>query len=111
MELLTRKMYQNPTFYAALYTKPANVERTAAAMEAIKLMQDRDRFEAALRREMLLSVLLELKLRTAQEVLENEKQNFAPFSTSPAAATAPPGTATGATPGGPAAPTPAPVTP
>lgn len=83
MELLTRKMYQNPTFYAALYTQPTNIDRTAAAMQAIKLMSDRDRFDGAIRREMLLSTLLELKVRTAEDILVNEMQNFTPFKASP----------------------------
>ncbi len=63
MELLTKKMYQNPSFYTVLIDKPANVKRIRAAMRAIKVMQDRD-IEAALkRREMLLSMMLELRLR------------------------------------------------
>lgn len=63
MEMLTKKIYQNPAFYTALYDKPANVERVRAAMRAIKLMQDRDIQLAFQRREMLLSMMLELRLR------------------------------------------------
>lgn len=59
MEVLTKKMYQDPDFYTNLYDKPANVKRINASMEAIKLMQMRDWFESNLRREMLTSVLLE----------------------------------------------------
>jgi len=59
MEMLTKKIYQDPDFYTNLYDKPQNVRRISASLDAIKLIQGRDRFEAALRREMLLSSLLE----------------------------------------------------
>lgn len=73
MEVLTKKMYQNPVFYTNLYDKPENVRRTGVAMQAIKLMQDRDRFESALRREMMISMILELKLREHQENISNDR--------------------------------------
>lgn len=63
MELLTKKIYQSPSFYTNLYDKPTNVKRINAAMQAIKLMQDRDIQEALQRREMLLSIMLEIRLR------------------------------------------------
>lgn len=63
MEILTKKIYQHPEFMANLYDKPANVKRLRAAMTAIKVMQDRDIHNALLRREMLMSMLLELQLR------------------------------------------------
>lgn len=72
MEVLTKKMYQNPVFYTNLYTKPENVRRTGVALQALQIMHDRDRFEASLRREMLLSSILEMKLREAQEVVESD---------------------------------------
>lgn len=86
MEVLTRKMYQNPSFYANLYDKPANVARAGASMQAIKLMQDRDRFEAALRREMLLSALLEMKLREAEGQAVGNLTSYQRFEASPPAA-------------------------
>jgi len=70
MEVLTRKMYQNPTFYTNLYTSPENLKRTGVALQALQLMHDRDRYEASLRREMLLSTILEMKIRESQEVVE-----------------------------------------
>lgn len=79
MEVMTRKMFQNPYFYAQLYSKPANVKRTAVSLQAIKMIQDRDRFEASLRREMLLAGLLELKLRDAQDAYVNQIMQFQPF--------------------------------
>ncbi len=62
MEVLTKKIYQSPNFYTNLYDKPANVTRIGTSMDAILLMNQRDRFESALRREMLGAVLLETEL-------------------------------------------------
>ncbi|MCK5383937.1 MAG: hypothetical protein KAJ29_00080 [Alphaproteobacteria bacterium] len=59
MEVLTKKIYQNPNFYVNLYDKPTNVKRIGAAMDAILLMNQRDRFESLLRREMLTATLIE----------------------------------------------------
>lgn len=72
MEILTKKIYQHPEFISNLYDKPANVKRIRTAMTAIKLMQDRDIHNALMRREMLMSILLELKLRNKQQILTNE---------------------------------------
>src|SRR5690606_22986449 len=63
LEILTKKIYQNPDFYANLYDKPANVERKSTALKAIDLMLDRAMYESQLRREMVLSVLLSSRLR------------------------------------------------
>lgn len=60
MELLTRKLYQSPEFYANLMESPANVSRQQAAMEGIGLMQDRDIYNSLRRSEMVLSTLLEM---------------------------------------------------
>lgn len=67
MEILTKKIYQHPEFVVNLYDKPANVKRLHAAMSAIKLMQERDIHDALLRREMLTSILLEIKIREQQK--------------------------------------------
>ena len=72
MEVLTNKMFQHPTFFVNLYQTPENVERTTVAIQALELMHDRDRFEASLRREMLISMLLELALRDEQEAVNNK---------------------------------------
>ncbi len=71
MEVLTNKMFQHPTFFVNLYQTPENVKRTTVALQALELMNDRDRFEASLRREMLISMLLETQLRRAQEDTNN----------------------------------------
>lgn len=71
MEVLTRKMLESPDFYTNLYDKPANVQRQKVALEAIKLMQGRDRFESALRREMLTSLLVEEALTQQAAFVES----------------------------------------
>lgn len=63
MEVLTKKLFQNPAFYANLYDSEANIDRQRVAMKAIELQQDRDFLESLRRREMLLSVLLNAKLQ------------------------------------------------
>lgn len=63
MEVMTKKLFQNPAFYANLYESEANVDRQRVAMKALELQQDRDFLESLRRREMLLSVLLNSKLR------------------------------------------------
>ena len=67
MEVLTKKIYQSPNFYTNLYDKPANVKRIGASIDAITIMNQRDRFESLLRREMLTSVLVEEALGTHVE--------------------------------------------
>ena len=62
LEILSKKIFQSPAFYAALYDKPANVKRKAAALKAIELMLDRAIFESQLRQEMAMSVLLSTRL-------------------------------------------------
>ncbi len=72
MEVLTKKIYQDPAFYTNLYTSTENVKRIGAALNAIQLMQDRDRFEASLRREVLISLILEMNLRDEQDYVDGE---------------------------------------
>jgi len=62
LELLAKKIYQNPDFYANLYDKPANVKRKSVALKAIELMVDRAIYESQIRQEMLTSVLLSARL-------------------------------------------------
>lgn len=66
MELLTRKIYQSPSFYANLMESPANVARQQTAMEGIGLMQDRDIYNSLKRSEMVLSTLLEMYVAQTQ---------------------------------------------
>lgn len=72
MEVLTKKIYQNPDFYTNLYDTPTNIARKKAAMQAIGLMQKFDLFKSHLRAESSLSVILELAVVDLQEEIENE---------------------------------------
>lgn len=72
MEILTKKLYQNPIFYTELYDKPANVDRKIVSMQAIGLMQRRDIYRSMLRSEAILSVMLETALEEQQDKVSNE---------------------------------------
>lgn len=72
MDVLTKKIYQSPGFYTNLYDKPANIDRIGVTMDAIQLMQGRDQFEASLRREMLLSMMIEEILSKNAKVLNDK---------------------------------------
>lgn len=71
LEVLAKKMYQNPGFYRELYDKPANTKRKSVAMNAIASMLDREIFDSQIRAEAMLSQLLELKVITAQDRVED----------------------------------------
>lgn len=73
MEILTKKIYQNPSFYAGLMENPTNVSRQYAAMQSIGLMQQRDIFETVLRSEMLLSMILEMEVSKYQDDIQNRQ--------------------------------------
>lgn len=75
LEVLSKKIYQNPDFYSGLYDKPANVARKSVAMKAIDLMLDRILYESELRQEMLLSVLLSSYARENFRSLNSEITN------------------------------------
>ncbi len=63
LEILAKKIYQNPDFFANLYDKPANIQRKGVALKAIELMLDRAIYESQIRQEMSMSVLLSSRLR------------------------------------------------
>jgi hypothetical protein len=67
LEILAKKIYQTPNFFAGLYDKPANVERKSVALKAIELMVDRAIYESVLRQEMAMSVLLSARLEPGFE--------------------------------------------
>ncbi len=71
MDILTQKMFQDPAFMINLYNGPANVARMGVVLQGIRIMADRDKLDAALRREMLISMILEMKLRERQEKITN----------------------------------------
>ena len=72
MEVLTKKIFQNPDFYTNLYDTPANVDRKGVAIQAIALMQKFDLYKSYLRNEANLSVLLELSVQDLQDEVENQ---------------------------------------
>lgn len=72
MEVLSKKLYQNPNFYAGLYDKPANVARKDVALQAATLMQKRDLYRSYLRSEMILAVMLEAALDDHVNLKENQ---------------------------------------
>ncbi len=73
MEVLTKKLYQDPSFYVNLMDTPANVERQYAALQAFGLMQRRDIYESILRSEMLLSTVLEMEISEYQDEVQNRQ--------------------------------------
>lgn len=66
LELMAKKLYQDPKFIAGLYDSPANVQRNSVAIRAIELMLDRAMYESRLRQEMLSSILLSSSLDKRQ---------------------------------------------
>ena len=72
MEILTKKLYQHPNFYAELYDKPANVLRKDVAIQATDLMQKRDIFRSLLRSEAVLATILETALIEEQETITSK---------------------------------------
>lgn len=72
MELLTKKVYQNPDFFTSLYDTPANVDRKLVTLQAIKLMQKFDLFKSFLRNEASFSILLELSVIELQREIEDQ---------------------------------------
>ena len=80
MEMLTKKLYQSPNFYADLYDKPVNIDRKRVAMQAIDLMQKRDMYRSQLRNEAIMSVLLETNLKEIEDLYVNEINPFRPSS-------------------------------
>lgn len=71
LEVLAKKIYQNPDFYRELYDKPENTKRKSVAMQAIASMLDREMFDSQLRAEAMISQLLELKVIKAQDEVED----------------------------------------
>ena len=63
LEILSKRIYQNPNFFVNLYDTPVNVKRKYVAMLAIERMLDHALLESQQRQEMLVSVMLSSKLR------------------------------------------------
>ena len=74
LEILSKKIYQNPNFFANLYDTPANIKRKSVALKAIELMLDRAIYESQVRQEMVTSVLLSSRLRQPLNDVNEELQ-------------------------------------
>ncbi|MBI2234947.1 MAG: hypothetical protein HYU57_08225 [Micavibrio aeruginosavorus] len=70
MEILTRKLFQNPDTISGLYETPVNVARRGIAARAFNLMQSQDMYESDLRTEAMLGVLLETELMKEQSAVQ-----------------------------------------
>lgn len=70
MEILTRKLFQNPDTISGLYETPVNVARRGIAARAFNLMQSQDLYESDLRTEAMLGVLLETELMKEQSAVQ-----------------------------------------
>lgn len=73
MEVLTKKLYQDPAFYASLMESPANVNRQYAALQSFGLMQKRDIYETISRSEVLMSLILEMEIAKYQDNIQNRQ--------------------------------------
>ena len=73
MEVLTKKLYQDPAFYASLMESPANVSRQYAALQSFGLMQKRDIYETISRSEVLMSLILEMEIAKYQDNIQNRQ--------------------------------------
>ena len=78
MEVMTKKLYQNPLFYTELYDKPTNVLRKGASIRAIGLMQDRDFYKSLLRTESVLAITLEAMLLDEHNEVAGDLRNLKP---------------------------------
>ena len=72
MDVLTKRIYQDPSFYSNLMDKRANVARQQASMEGLELMQGRDIYTSMSRSEMLLGLLVELEANKLQSKVQND---------------------------------------
>ncbi len=72
MEILTKKLYQTPNFYAELYDKPTNIDRKNVSMQAIDSMQRRDMYNSQQRAEAISAVWLEMALEDLEKLYVNE---------------------------------------
>jgi len=72
MEIMTKKIFQDPSFYLNLYDKKTNIDRIKVAVQAIGLMQKFDMFKSYLRQEMISSIMLENAIVELEELYVDE---------------------------------------
>lgn len=73
MNLLTKQIFQDPSFYANLMESKNNVKRISASLQGIGLMQGRDTYKSMTRSEMLMALLVELEARKVANNLIGER--------------------------------------
>lgn len=73
---LISQLILHPQFIESLQTNKVNVRRIRTALTAFKLMQERDIHETLERRQMLISMILELELREEQQELQVNINNI-----------------------------------
>lgn len=72
LEVLGKKIYENPDYFANLYDTRANVARKRVAMKAVGLLLDRALYESEIRQELVMSVLLSSRMRDQYRKLNRE---------------------------------------
>jgi hypothetical protein len=72
MGVLTKTLLQNPQFYVNTGVGSTNLIQLSQTLAAVHSMQKRDIFEAFRRREMLMSLLAELKIRNKQTTIASQ---------------------------------------
>lgn len=74
MNLLTKQIYQDPSFYANLMDSKVNVKRTSASLQGFGLMQARDTYKSMARSEMLMAILVQLEARKIANNINGVKE-------------------------------------
>lgn len=72
MEVLGKRMYQDPNFYNQLIKPGPQVAQTQASLQAVNLMQMRDVYDSMLRSELILSLIVEMELDGQQAVVQSQ---------------------------------------
>ncbi|MCK6417668.1 MAG: hypothetical protein L6Q57_01865 [Alphaproteobacteria bacterium] len=72
LEILAKRIFQTPSFYANLYDGPANSRRKSVALRAVERMLDQALYESQLRQEMVTSVLLSSRLHKRAQQANNK---------------------------------------
>lgn len=83
MEILTKRIEQDPNFYTNLYDTPANLARKGAALRAIALMQHMDMFKSRLRNEGILAEIVELDIDREQRQVQDNMDRMRRVSVRP----------------------------
>lgn len=72
MEILSKKVFENPQFYINLQDTPANVERQYVAVKAINLPLQWEKLQVKQRTKLLQAISLELDLMDVQKAIDTD---------------------------------------